>query len=81
LQPVLQDMEFHRPPALRARGGSSAGGETAGPPPPLRAPPPPPAPTRPRPASRPGLPGARRQLGPDQTQQEGGPAKLQKVAG
>lgn len=31
LQPVLQDMEFHRPPALR--GGSSAGGEPRPPPP------------------------------------------------
>lgn len=31
LQPVLQDVEFHRPPALR--GGSSAGGEPRPPPP------------------------------------------------
>lgn len=66
LQPVLQDVEFHRPPALR--GGSSAGGEPRPPPPCAH-----PAGTgAPRAGGR-GGPGARRRAGRDG--QSGRPAE------
>lgn len=69
LQPVLQDVEFHRPPALH--GGSSAGGE-----------PRPPPPARPASTERCGQPvrgpGARRLAG---RRTKGRPAKPRGAAG